>query len=180
MARALLWGKLPTHGDFVARGIAPDARDALDHWLAETLALARASGDDWEDRYDEAPPWRFAWADDERWTAGALAPSADGVGRRYPILVAVTGLVGAQVEHAAELVENLLYDALSKDWDADRLYAAADALSPQPLTTWEGGEGWWTVGAERFTEASLVGARPAALMSAVLARTAPVGGSLQA
>ena len=181
MTGALLWGKLPAHGDFVSRGIEPATRDELDGWLAGSLAQARAAvGEAWEDRYDEAPPWRFAWAEGERWTAGALAPSADGVGRRYPILIALRGLDGAQVEHAADLAENLLYDALGEEWDADRLHAAILALSPEPLMAWAGGEGWWTLGAQGFNEAWLVGARPAGLMSAVLTRAAPTGGSLHA
>lgn len=176
---AQLWGKLPAHGDFVSRGIGPDERDELDSWLAGSLERAKTA-DDWEDRYDEAPPWRLAWTDGERWTAGALAPSADRVGRRYPILLTLTGLADAQVEHAADLVENLLYDALSDDWTADRLHAAAAALAPEASMAWAGGEGWWTLGAERFNEAWLVGARPADLMSAVLARATPAGGSLHA
>lgn len=177
MTRALLWGKLPAHGDFVARGLQPAERDALDHWLAGSLAVARQNtADAFEDLYDEAPPWRFAWREDGGWTAGAMAPSTDGVGRRYPILIALGGLVGDQVEHAADLAENTLYDALAENWDADRLHAAAAALMPEPLMTWGGGEGWWTLGAERFNETALVGARPAELMSVVLTPAAAIEG----
>ncbi len=175
MTAALLWGKLPAHGDFIARGLLPDQRDALDLWLAGSLAQARQQlADTFEDTYDEAPPWRFAWEEAGGWTAGAMAPSTDGVGRRYPILVALSDLGGEQVEHAADMVENLIYDALGGEWDADRLHAAASVLAPEPLTAWEGGAGWWTLGAERFNEAYVIGARPADLMRVVLTR-APGG-----
>lgn len=177
MSGALLFGKLPAHGDFVARGMDVDERDALDLYLAASLADARAAFEDaFHDLYEEAPPWRFAWADPAGWTAGAMALSVDGVGRRYPILAARAGLAGEQVEHAADLVEGLLYDALEGGWGADRLCAAIDAAVPGPLTAWQGGEGWWTLGGERFIETALSGARPAGLMTAVLTPVAQDGG----
>ena len=179
MKGATLFGKLPAHGDFVARGMMPAERDALDLWLAQSLAEARTNaGEAFEDVYDAAPPWRFAWREqgDGGWIAGAMAPSVDAVGRRYPILVALGGLSGEQVEHAADLVEGLLYDALGEGWDADRLHAAATASAPEAPMAWEGGEGWWTLGAEGFNEAYLVGARPEGLMSAVLTPAVSAGG----
>lgn len=169
MTDALLFGKLPAHGDFVSRGIVPDERDALDQWLAASLAQARAGlGEAFDGLYEEAPPWRFAWAHPAGWTAGAMALSVDGVGRRYPILVALAGVAGEQVEQAAGLAEDLLYDAMVEGWDADRLHGAVGLANPGSSEPWQGGEGWWTLGAERFNETYLLGARPAGLMTAVL------------
>lgn len=170
---AWLFGKLPAHGDFVSRGIAPEERDALDLWLARSLADARAAcGDQFDDDYEVAPPWRFAWADGASWTAGAMALSVDAVGRRYPILLALGDLSGEQVEHAADVAENLLYDALEGGWAADRLHTDALAVVPEGGEAWTGGEGWWTPGAERFAEAYLVGARPAELLTTMVTPTA--------
>ena len=178
MSRALLWGKLPAHGDFVARGLAPAARDELDEWLAASLAARETLGMAFEDNYDEAPPWRFAWREANGWAAGAMAPSVDGVGRHYPILLALSGLDDGNVDAATEAVENLLYEALGGDWNADRLHAAASALAfaPRPSAAVEG---WWTLGAEHFTEARLAGARPRGLMAAMLTRAAGVEGERQ-
>ena len=168
---ALLFGKLPAHGDFVSRGFDPATRDALDQWLAGSLAEARVGcGEAFEELYEEAPPWRFAWASGDKWAAGAMALSVDGVGRRYPILLALDGLADTQVEAAADVAENLIYDALAEGWDADRLHTAGAEAVPEETDPWEGGEGWWTLGAERFNERYLLGARPAGLMAAVLTR----------
>lgn len=169
MIAARIWGKLPAHGDFVARGLAADARDALDRWLATSLAAARGVlGEACDEIYDRAPPWRFAWRGDGDWSAGAIAPSVDGVGRRYPLLVAVDGLADTQVEDGAGRAERLLYDALASGWDADRLHAALGALTPEAAGAWRRGEGWWTLGTPGSTPRHLAGARPPELMRAVL------------
>ena len=79
-----LFGKLPVLGDFVARGLDGQMRDALDHWLSADLAAARDRfGDEFEPRYDAAPPWRFIDCDpDGGWSGGALCASVDRAGRR--------------------------------------------------------------------------------------------------
>lgn len=169
MSAAWLFGKLPAHGDFVARGLPADQREALDDWLAGSMAAARADrGDGFDAAYDQAPPWRFARESGGRWEAGAMAPSMDGVGRRYPIVVAVTGLDDAKVEGAVEAVEALLYDALAEGWDADRLFAAAGGVTATSTSRWTSGDRWWTLGGEWFDEAVVAGARDPRLMQAVL------------
>lgn len=164
---AFLHGKLPAHGDFVARGLEPAARDALDAWLTASLAEARdVLGERFEQGFDAAPPWRFAWRGDEGWTAGAIAASVDGVGRRYPILLGRARLREDEVASAAAQAEGLLYDALAEAWDADRLQAAALALalpSGEPQA-----EAWWTVDAGGSTVRRLAGARPDGLWTAML------------
>ena len=176
MTPVWLFGKLPAHGDFVARGLPAAAREELDHWLAASLADARdALGGSFERSYDRAPPWRFAAEGVDGWTAGAMAPSVDGVGRRYPVLVARTGIAAVAVEVVAEQLEHLLYEALAGRWDADRLVAhAAGSAEPAAHSPWTLGERWWTLGCGvagewMFEQASLPGARPPALMRTVLA-----------
>ena len=160
---AFVFGKMPAHGDFIARGLAADERDALDRWLAGEMAAAReALGEAFEERYDSAPPWRFAWHE----SAGAMASSVDSVGRRFPLLVGRTEVAADTAGGIAEACEQAIYDAFENQWTADDLAAAVAALEPgtaDPVT-----EGWWTLGGEDFEPASIPGDRPSGLMSAML------------
>ena len=168
--KAVLFGKLPAHGDFVSRGLGAVARDALDAWLAASLQDAReALGDLFEARYDAAPAWRFIEADGGALTAGVLAPSVDAAGRRYPVYLAMAGVEAAVALAAAEICEDLLYDAFGRDWDADQIHAAAGEAV---LSGEAGGEArprWWTLGREDFAPAGIAGHRPATLLREVLA-----------
>lgn len=169
MSAAALFGKLPAHGDFVARGFAAEERDALDDWLAASLAEAREGlGDRFETMFDMAPPWRFARHDTGGWTAGAVAPSVDGVGRRYPILaqrpVAEDGDISAMAAHC----EAAIYDALDQGWDADALQQAITAEPAANDDDWPGIPGWWTLGGVDFDPATLTGAQPPLLVRAML------------
>lgn len=159
MSGVLLFGKLPAHGDFVSRGWVPEERDALDAWLSQSLAAAReTAGVAFEDRYDRAPPWRFVTA----MMAGAVAPSQDGAGRRFPLLLAV----GGGDEEAAEACETLLYEAIGGGWTADDLVDRAAVLAD---TTEDPGEPrWWTLGGEGFAAATLSGERPDDLIATML------------
>ena len=115
----IVFGKLPAHGDFVARGLRAQERDMLDGWLSAMMVDARAVwADGFEERYDHALPLRC----DGAAMAGAVAASQDGAGRRYPLLA--MGAVGE-----SERIESLLFDAIAGEWDADRL---ADAIGVPP------------------------------------------------
>jgi type VI secretion system protein ImpM len=153
---AFVFGKLPAHGDFVARGLSVEAREAWDAWLAQEMADAKAAhGATFAERFVAAPVWRFVGTE----AVGALAPSADSVGRHFPIVAGVAA-------GAAAVCEDRLYDALVEGWTADQLHLA--------LTTTEGPAGdvgkpmWWTLGNERFAEAQMDGERPHGLITTML------------
>ena len=112
MNGAVLFGKLPAHGDFVSRGLTVAQRGRIDGWLSTSLVQARATlGDDFDRLYDGAMPWRCAGPG----MAGAIAASQDAAGRRFPIL-----LMKGDPD-AAEHCETMLYRAISDRWTADRL-----------------------------------------------------------
>jgi type VI secretion system protein ImpM len=154
-ARPVLFGKLPSHGDFISRGLDLTACDAWDRWASEGLEDARAQlGERFDDAHDRAPPWRFVdppgrfGAD---WRAGVVAPSIDGAGRRFIIMLAAEGLTPEQAggggEAVAEEMEALIYQAFESGWDADATITAAkgpvgriaaEGAAPQPR--------WWTLG----------------------------------
>lgn len=170
--KAMLFGKLPAHGDFVARGLAAPDRDAIDLWLGESLADARcALGPLFAERYDNAPAWRFVEEGECGLNAGAVAPSVDAVGRRFPVWLALGVVEAGQAADAARCCEDLLYDAMAGAWDADRLHAALRAAAPESVGDEDGMPRWWTLGGARFAAAEIAGHRPAALFRVALSGT---------
>lgn len=146
---AWVFGKLPAHGDFVARGMTAEDRAALDTWLSVSLLDAReAYGADFADRFDAAQPWR-AEGDG---VAGAIAASQDAVGRRFPLLLLADA---AALDPAA--CEELLRSAIMEGWDVDRLAMAAARPSGE-VQRWLGKDG-----------RILTGERPVDLVRAMLA-----------
>ncbi len=129
---ALVFGKLPAHGDFVGRGLDAATRVALDDWLSAALLAARdALGVDFANRFDAAQPWRCAGDG----VAGAIAASQDAAGRRYPIL-----FLADAAAHDPAGCEELLRAAIVEGWEVDRLAAAA----PPPrgsVARWYAGDG---------------------------------------
>src|SRR5260370_20568352 len=84
-----LFGKLPSHGDFLRRRASDAFVDAWDAWLRECLAASReALGERWLDVYLTSPAWRFALAAGTCGPApviGLMVPSVDRVGRYFPL-----------------------------------------------------------------------------------------------
>ena len=171
MSAVQLFGKLPAHGDFVSRGLSADARDSLDLWLAGSMSDTRERlGDDvFAQRFDTAPPWRCVVPTDGGIVAGALAPSVDAVGRRYPIYLARAD-ADAGAEAMAEACEALLYDALAGGWDADALVSAAASITADADEDRAGAARWWTLGNDVFDPAAMTGARPTTLFQVLLDR----------
>jgi type VI secretion system protein ImpM len=86
------FGKLPSHGDFVGRGLPPAVRDCFDAWLQEALLESRKKlGPAWLPAWMSAPLWRFLVPADvcgpQAW-AGVMMPSHDRLGRIFPLLLA--------------------------------------------------------------------------------------------
>jgi type VI secretion system protein ImpM len=111
-----------------------------DAWLQDGLAASReALGDDWLERYLNAPIWRFTLGpealDDHGWT-GLVMPSVDRVGRYFPLTIAVPGaadpsLVPGAREWYAKL-ETLALRALDPGSTVDTLEAELGALAEVP------------------------------------------------
>ena len=175
-AAPFLFGKLPGHGDFVARALGDAERAAWDGWGADLLAELRArTGDGFDAAHVGAPPWRFLMREAGGWTAGAMAPSVDKVGRRFLLALGLRGLGDTSAGGAglafAEAAEGLIYDALLQGMEADTLLAnaaerfdlmsaathgAADALGATPR-----GDGlWWTLGSETFAPSAVAARVP--------------------
>ena len=138
-----LYGKLPAHGDFVARGWDDAQVAALDAWLTGGLAAIREGLDDdaFAARLTAAPLWRGYIPPGACGVAAmhlALAPSIDAAGRYFFIAGGVAGAAepiwaaASQSPGFADAVEAATYDALGGALDADALAAAIAAAMPAP------------------------------------------------
>lgn len=155
-----LFGKLPTHGDFIARGLAPALRDRIDGWLSDEMDRARSEhGENFEARYDAAPPWRFV----DGAEGGVICASIDSAGRRFPLLAAMAVGAETQAAAAAEASEAAIFRAFELGSNADGLAAL---LAESPLDDGEPPlqSGWWVDGADDF----LPGRWPDGLISRML------------
>ncbi len=166
---ARLFGKMPTHGDFVARGISRDLQARLDEWLSSEMELARsACGDGFEARYDLAPPWCFAGVgQDGLWQGGALCPSIDATGRRFPLFVARRRVAASEAASAAEYCVDAIFRAFDDRLSADELCQAISgmALAPAEVAV---EQGWWADGDDRLPSMAMSGEYPTGLISAML------------
>jgi type VI secretion system protein ImpM len=84
-----IYGKLPSHGDFLQRRVPPEFLTPWDEWLQGGIAASRAAlANQWTNTYLTSPVWRFALsasACGRAPVAGLMAPSVDRVGRFFPL-----------------------------------------------------------------------------------------------
>jgi type VI secretion system protein ImpM len=143
-----LFGKLPSHGDFLRRRASDAFVDTWDAWLQACMAASRAAlGDQWLGVYLTSPAWRFVCAAGACGPApviGLMVPSVDRVGRYFPLtLVAelpddVNPLAAAR-ESASffDRAERLVIDTLAAEpVDFDRFDEDVIALGDE--LTWVG------------------------------------------
>jgi type VI secretion system protein ImpM len=155
-----LFGKLPTTGDFVWRGL-PDAfRKHWDLWLTRHIAPLQRHG-------LAFPPGglRFRLPSGSRLAAGLILPSGDSAGRTFPLsllLIADGDLTSAEIDGWCNAALALQPETLTPD----ALWQALDALpAPDPQGTATGLMQLWTTGNPPvFTTAE----DPFAALSAVL------------
>lgn len=141
-----LFGKMPAHGDFVARGLDAAHRDALDHWLTREMAWAQANWpDDFDARFEAAPAWHFVWrAADGAWIGGVLCASTDRVGRRFPLIMAAPAQDCRQAAGVSAGCLDVLVNAFTQGWDADMLNRAQ--VTPADMPWQPENMGWALVG----------------------------------
>jgi type VI secretion system protein ImpM len=162
-----LFGKMPTHGDFVSRGLSPERRDRLDAWLSSEMMRTREQyGNAFDAAFDSAPPWQFA-NDEQGWEGGALCASIDLVGRRYPLIVGRSAKDDAGANIAADACETAIYRAFDDQLSADELWVvAADDLPG--INRRNAVSGWWTDGNGGFPARHLPDAYPIGLIATML------------
>lgn len=86
-----IFGKLPSHGDFLRRRVSTAFVEVWDAWLQSCLTASQeALGARWLDLYLTSPIWRFLCAAGACGGApviGLMVPSVDRVGRYFPFTV---------------------------------------------------------------------------------------------
>jgi type VI secretion system protein ImpM len=126
------FGKLPTLGDFITKRLPDEFVKPWDAWLQAGMLEAKATfPQDWEEHFLTFPFWRFlidrGTVTHQPWM-GLLIPSADRVGRLFPLTIAlplddtgVTNLDLAQVDLVLDqlqaLVNKLLEDDLLEEFE---------------------------------------------------------------
>lgn len=134
------FGKLRSHGDFVARRLPPAMREPFDAWLQAGIVQSRADlGDAWLPTYLNSPLWRFALAPGacgpQAW-AGVMMPSVDRVGRCFPLILAsgmdaapaLPDCLSTYATWFAQL-EDLALSTLDDDFAFDQFDTALGALA---------------------------------------------------
>jgi type VI secretion system protein ImpM len=144
------FGKLPSHGDFIARRVDDLFQDRWDEWLQRSIAESqRTLGGAWLDCYLTGPLWRFFLCDGVAGAgcfSGVLMPSVDRVGRYFPLTVVAqlpTDLAPLTFADTArawfESIEDLCVDALqATNFDLaafDAAVAASGAMLGSAETT---------------------------------------------
>ena len=103
-ATVVIYGKHPAYGDFLAHGLDHSVLSHFDTWLEGVLpALKKGLGDGWEAAWAAAPPLNF-WLGPDVIGApllGVFLPSQDKVGRRFPLMFGLTGIVSPPPLHPA-------------------------------------------------------------------------------
>ena len=188
------FGKVTSHGDFVARRLPASFQRPWDEWVQAGLRESRAAlGAAWLPTYLSSPIWRFALspgACGEYGWAGLLMPSVDRVGRHFPLTLAAP-LPGpaSPLDHAVhqhawyDHLQELAMSSLAEDFSLDDFDAALCALAPpQPANAssslvytiaqaaLHGQAVWWTDGSPQVAPCVLVcrGMPPPAGFTALL------------
>lgn len=162
MADAFLFGKLPSHGDFVSRGLGEAQVRAFDGWLSASLDAAAALPG-FDGLYALAPAWRFMAAFDGTPHCGIVALSVDSVGRRFPVVVGARGVSDALIEAC----QTALYTAFSEGSNADALHAAL-ASAPEAAPIEADADRWYLEDGDGAVVEALSGAYPPDLISRMI------------
>jgi type VI secretion system protein ImpM len=134
-----LYGKLPSHGDFVARDLPPSFINVWDEWLQRGMLCSQEElGDKWLEIYLTSPIWRFSLSpgviDNNNW-AGIMIPSVDRVGRYFPFTLLAQlpdelngmDVISSETGWYREL-ENLALEGLDGHLDVDEIYAELSSI----------------------------------------------------
>lgn len=135
------FGKIPSVGDFVSRGLDAATVGRLDLWLSELLAGCQEQYPGLLSRWDTLPVVRFVLSGDvlsEQVYAGVLGPSQDSVGRIFPLVILYR--LDCMQDKAVLLdyshdwysdMEDLIYISRNQAVEPDRLFQIIGRTQPE-------------------------------------------------
>lgn len=139
-----LYGKHPGFGDFISAGLGEHWRGLADWAEANLGAWREGAGPDWQARFDAAPAlcfWIGPALAGEMALRGAMMPSRDRTGRRFPLVVAQAGGLPPVLDMAQDFHLAALH-ALMRLLSADS-FEPRDAVQDLQLPAPEGASPGW-------------------------------------
>lgn len=136
------YGKVPTHGDFVGRGLPTQFREPWDTWLQQMMHVSKQQlGAVWMQHFLTFPVYRFALSagvcGEHSWL-GVLIPSVDQIGRYYPMTLCrsikpASKLLAALTEYRGwyEQAETLVLSCLNDDFVLENFELQLTAMQEQ-------------------------------------------------
>lgn len=137
---AAIYGKLPSHGDFLNLGMPRSFRDSWDRWCQNAISCSQQQlGTQWLRYYLVSPVWRFVFTAGgcgEQACTGIMIPSVDRVGRYFPLVLVEplssdfnpVALLREEAQSWYEAAENFLLAALEQDFTTEDLRARLSGL----------------------------------------------------
>jgi type VI secretion system protein ImpM len=135
------YGKVPTNGDFVSRGLPINFINPWDIWLQKAIYTSRQQlGEKWLSFYMTSPLYSFILSPGicgERAWLGILMPSVDKVGRHYPMTIglmnnAATNIFEALIKYGDWFKEAglMALSCLKEEFILDSFYLHISQLAP--------------------------------------------------
>jgi type VI secretion system protein ImpM len=136
------FGKLPSRGDFVRFGLSRALIAAWDNWLQEVMF---ASHEVFGSVLSDAPIWRFefgAGVCGPRRACGLLLPSADSVGRMFPLMIAAEAAMATDA--FLDAVERIGVEAIRHTMPPETVAQNLNG-APRPSPARDGSRAtrWW-------------------------------------
>jgi type VI secretion system protein ImpM len=133
---AAWWGKLPSQGDFVGRRLPHALTARWDEWLRNGMDQLRSDASDtWSTRFVQSPLWFFLCPASimGQPLVGVMGPSADRIGRLFPLAIMATTEDAADMPATDEDLARFLGGARQALIDARRLPLSAQQLDERLL-----------------------------------------------
>jgi type VI secretion system protein ImpM len=138
------YGKLPSTGDFVSRGLRHEVLQQVEEWMGNGLIQLRYRFPDWQYLFAQSQMWSFVLPSGvlgPEPLLGCIAPSSDRVGRQFPLIALRSLSTSVSLETdlpphgrwhaaAAELVVDAHADAMSVEtFDKEFAKLAANRMN---------------------------------------------------